>query len=63
LKTALKKAEKWILEHQDESGDCGGIFPAMVNSLMALRCLGYKNDHPAMQKAGKQLSISRPAKW
>ena len=33
---ALKQAEKWILEHQEDSGDWAGIQPPMVNSLMAL---------------------------
>jgi squalene-hopene/tetraprenyl-beta-curcumene cyclase len=38
---ACKLAEEWILAHQDESGDWGGIFPAMTHSLMALHVLGY----------------------
>lgn len=37
---ALKRAEKWIRRHQDPSGDWGGIFPAIVNSLMALHVRG-----------------------
>ncbi len=47
---ALRKAERWILEHQDEPGDWGGIFPAMMNSVMALVTLGYPLDHPAVAK-------------
>ncbi|MCI0343595.1 MAG: squalene--hopene cyclase [Planctomycetales bacterium] len=47
---ALRKAERWILEHQDEPGDWGGIFPAMMNSVMALVTLGYPMDHPAVAK-------------
>ena len=42
---ALKQAEKWILEHQEDSGDWAGIQPPMVNSLMALSTLGYASDH------------------
>lgn len=49
-KTATEKAEKWILEHQESSGDWGGIQPAMLNSILALNCLGYANDHPAVAK-------------
>ncbi|MFQ5450774.1 MAG: squalene--hopene cyclase [Nitrospinaceae bacterium] len=49
-KKALKKAEAWILAHQEEEGDFGGIQPAMLNSLLALHFLGYPNDHPAMVK-------------
>lgn len=41
-------AEQWILEHQEPSGDWGGIQPAMLNSILALHCLGYANDHPAV---------------
>ncbi|MFH1262576.1 MAG: squalene--hopene cyclase [Pseudomonadota bacterium] len=46
---ALKLAEDWILEHQDPKGNWGGIFPAMANSLMALKLRGYPLTHPAMQ--------------
>jgi squalene-hopene/tetraprenyl-beta-curcumene cyclase len=49
-KPAIKLAEQWILNHQDETGDWGGIFPAMMNSLMALKALGYRLDHPVMVK-------------
>lgn len=41
-------AEQWILDHQESSGDWGGIQPAMLNSILALHCLGYANDHPAI---------------
>ena len=37
----VKRAERWILEHQDEDGGWGGIFPAMTHSIMALHTLGY----------------------
>jgi squalene-hopene/tetraprenyl-beta-curcumene cyclase len=47
---ALHRAEQWILDHQEETGDWGGIQPAMVNSLLALACLGYKVDHPVIQR-------------
>jgi len=47
---ALRKAERWVLDHQDANGGWGGIQPAMVNSVMALHCLGYPHDHPAMAK-------------
>ena len=47
---ALKRAEEWIVDHQEESGDWAGIQPAMVNSLLALSSLGYPLDHPVIQK-------------
>jgi squalene-hopene/tetraprenyl-beta-curcumene cyclase len=49
-KLALRKAEQWILEHQDDSGDWGGIFPAIANSLLALFVLGRSVDDPVFQK-------------
>jgi squalene-hopene/tetraprenyl-beta-curcumene cyclase len=48
--TALRRVEQWLLEHQDHSGDWGGIMPAMVNSVLALLCLGYKLDSPPVAK-------------
>ena len=47
---ALRRAEQWILDHQEETGDWGGIQPAMVNSLLALACRGYTVDHPVIQR-------------
>ncbi len=47
---ALEKAEAWILEHQEESGDWAGIQPPMLNSLLALKCLGHKLEHKAMRR-------------
>ncbi|MBI4641190.1 MAG: squalene--hopene cyclase [Candidatus Tectomicrobia bacterium] len=47
---AIETAEQWILERQDEEGSWGGIMPAMMNSLIALKCLGYPNDHPRIVK-------------
>ena len=47
---AIKKAEEWVLDHQEEDGSWGGIQPPWVYSLMALRALGYPLDHPVMAK-------------
>jgi squalene-hopene/tetraprenyl-beta-curcumene cyclase len=52
---ALRKAERWILEHQDEPGDWGGIFPAMMNSVMALLALGHTLDEPPLRKGCEAL--------
>src|SRR6476646_2609521 len=38
---ALKVAEKWMLERFEMSDGLGAIFPSMMNSIIALRCLGY----------------------
>ncbi|NVN92352.1 MAG: squalene--hopene cyclase [Desulfuromonadales bacterium] len=55
-KRAIATAEKWVLEHQEQSGDWGGIQPAMLNSILALHCLGYANDHPAVAKGLEALA-------
>lgn len=49
-KEGLKAAEKWILERQEVTGDWGGIIPAMLNSLLALRCLNYEADDPIIER-------------
>lgn len=46
----IKAAEKWILERQEVTGDWGGIIPAMLNSLLALRCLGYDVNDPIVER-------------
>ena len=42
-KMAIKKAEKWMLEHFERSDGLGAIYPAMLNAIVALRCLGYSS--------------------
>jgi squalene-hopene/tetraprenyl-beta-curcumene cyclase len=46
----LQRAKHWILDHQDESGDWGGIQPPMLNSIMALHALGMKVSEKPIQK-------------
>ncbi|MGD1908036.1 MAG: squalene--hopene cyclase [Leptolyngbyaceae cyanobacterium] len=46
----IRKAENWILERQEATGDWGGIIPAMLNSLLALRVLGYDVNDPVVQR-------------
>lgn len=46
----LQAAEKWIIERQEATGDWGGIIPAMLNSLLALRCLGYDAADPIVER-------------
>jgi squalene-hopene/tetraprenyl-beta-curcumene cyclase len=42
----LTAAEKWILERQEATGDWGGIIPAMLNSMLALKALDYDVADP-----------------
>ncbi len=48
-RSAIKKAETWMMERFDKSDGLGALYPSMVNSIFALSCLGYKNDHPLMK--------------
>jgi squalene-hopene/tetraprenyl-beta-curcumene cyclase len=43
---ALRRAKQWLLEHLERSEGLGAIYPAMVNSVFALRALGYSADDP-----------------
>ncbi len=52
-KEGLKAAEKWVLERQEDTGDWGGIIPAMLNSLLALRCLSYNPSDPMVERGLK----------
>jgi len=52
---ALKKAEQWMLERFEGSDGLGAIFPAMLNSLIALKALGYPDDHPQVARAEREL--------
>ena len=47
---ALKRAEQWILNRLDGSDGLGAIFPPIVNTIFALRCLGYPLDHPTVKQ-------------
>ena len=44
----LKQAEAWILERLEKSDGLGAIFPPIINTILALRCLGYPAEHPAV---------------
>ena len=50
---AIKKAEEWIIDHQENDGSWGGIQPPWVYSLMALHTIGYEADHPVIAKGLK----------
>ena len=52
---ALKRCEAWMLERFEGSDGLAAIFPAMLNSLIALKALGYPNDHPQVVRAAREL--------
>ena len=37
----MHQAKQWLLEHLERTEGLGAIYPAMVNSVFALRALGY----------------------
>lgn len=49
-KLAMKKTEKWIVEHQEADGSWGGIMLPWVYSLFALKDIGYPPNHPIIKK-------------
>ncbi|HEY3762748.1 MAG TPA: squalene--hopene cyclase [Verrucomicrobiae bacterium] len=49
-KMALKKCEQWMLERFEGSDGLAAIFPAMLNSVIALKVLGYQDDHPVLKR-------------
>ena len=54
-KLAVKKAEDWIVTRLEHSDGLGAIFPSMINSVLALRCLGYDSDHPLVLEGMEKL--------
>ena len=54
-KTALKKCEHWMLERFEGSDGLAAIFPAMLNALIALKALGYSDEHPEVIRAAHEL--------
>jgi squalene-hopene/tetraprenyl-beta-curcumene cyclase len=50
--SALRHCEQWMISHMGEGSDgLGAIYPAMLNAMIALKTLGYRNDHPVLAKA------------
>ncbi|MFO7987203.1 MAG: squalene--hopene cyclase [Desulfatiglandaceae bacterium] len=52
---AIMLAEKWTRERMQGEGGIGAIFPAMANSVMALKTLGCAETHPDFVRGIKAL--------
>ncbi|MBI4610501.1 MAG: squalene--hopene cyclase [Candidatus Rokubacteria bacterium] len=52
---AIEAARQWLEPRLAVPGGLGGIYPAMANAVLALRCLGYPNDHPLIQNQLKEI--------
>ena len=48
---AVRRAEKWLIDHTRYSEGLGAIYPSMMYLVMALDCLGYSRDHPDLIQA------------
>ncbi len=55
-KRALRASERWLLDRQHGSGGLGAIFPGMTHAIMAYKCMGYPDDHPAVQHELRELA-------
>ncbi len=53
--TALREAEKWMLERTRHSDGLGAIYPSIMYMIMALDALGYPDDHPDLIEAIRQI--------
>ena len=52
---ALARAEEWTLQRLDKSDGLGAIFPPIVNTIIALTCLGYDKDHSQIQHQVREI--------
>ena len=46
---AIRTAANWMIDRFEGSDGLGAIFPPMIWSVIALRCLGYSDDSPEMR--------------
>jgi squalene-hopene/tetraprenyl-beta-curcumene cyclase len=56
---AIKAAHRWMLEHFENTDGLGAIFPPMIYTIVALHCLGYDPDSPAVLWAWRHLDDLR----
>ncbi len=52
---AIRKATEWMIERFADSDGLGAIFPPIVWSVVALRCLGHKDDSELVQSQMREL--------
>ena len=54
-KRAIEAARVFLEERLGVPGGLGGIYPAMANSILAMRLLGYPDDHPLVMGQLKEI--------
>jgi squalene-hopene/tetraprenyl-beta-curcumene cyclase len=52
---SLRLAHDWILERLQDSDGPGAIFPPIVNTIMAMKCLGYPDTDPRLVSLLREL--------
>jgi squalene-hopene/tetraprenyl-beta-curcumene cyclase len=52
---AVREAAAWMRDHYADSDGLGAIFPPMIYTVIALRCLGVPEDAPEFRWAVQQL--------
>ena len=52
---AVETAARWMIERFEGSDGLGAIFPPIVWSIVALKCLGYDDDSPQVRYCHEQL--------
>ena len=50
---AIRAAHDWLVPRMSVPGGLGGIYPAMVNGILAMRILGYPDDHRLITRAAQ----------
>ena len=51
----IEASKKWLLDHCEHSDGVGAIFPPMVYTVLALKCLGYSEQSPEFKWAEEKL--------
>lgn len=54
-KRAVRDAEEWMLAHFEHSSGLGAIFPPIAYSLIAMRVLGYEDNHIQVERAMEEI--------
>jgi squalene-hopene/tetraprenyl-beta-curcumene cyclase len=54
-KLAIRKAADWMITRFEKSDGLGAIFPPIIWSVVALKCLGHDDDSPLVQDALHEL--------
>jgi squalene-hopene/tetraprenyl-beta-curcumene cyclase len=52
---AIRKAAEWMRAHSEDSDGLGAIFPPMIYTVIALKCLGVSEDDAEFRWAMQQL--------